>query len=166
MKIFPRLLPPLLMAGLLGGCGTAPAPREAAAMPDYPTRFLVNHNYQTVAPVVGCIYHEPFSQVWVDLQGPVIGPLPASEEPDSGGLANSYRTYEVIPAGTTIHILKVHPFYAYVDEGSTTEIAAVLASGPYRGKPVKFARLCQRVVTPSLPQGFLVRDPAFLKEAD
>lgn len=158
------VVPTVLCLGFWAACSAPPQP--ASAVPDYPTRFRENQTYRTVVPLVACIDHEPFSQLSVELQGPVDGPLPESEMPDSGGLANAYRSYEVFPAGTLIRILKVHPFYTYLDEGSTTEIAAVMASGPYRGKAVKLARICKRIVTPTLQQGFLVRDPVYLAPMD
>jgi hypothetical protein len=117
-----------------------------------------------VVPLVAGIDHEPFGHLSVELQGPPSGPLPESESLDSGGLASAFRTYEIVPAGTLVRVIQVHPFYAYLDEGATTEIKAQMESGPYKGKPVKLARICRRIVTPNLQQGFLVRDPAFLTE--
>ncbi|HZZ57556.1 MAG TPA: hypothetical protein VFE31_06975 [Opitutaceae bacterium] len=164
--LLPRLILPLLLVSLWAGCAGPPPAGNASAMPDYPTRFLPNETYRTAVPLVACVYHEPFGRIWLELQGPVSGPLPASEEPDSGGLDDTYRSFEIVPAGTLLRVLKIHPFYSYLDEGSTTELTAVMASGPYAGKPVKFARICTRVVTPRLPLGFLVRDPAYLRPAD
>jgi hypothetical protein len=87
--------------------------------------------------------------------------LPPPEKP---ALMSPYKTYEMLPVGTQIRVVKVHRFFAYMDVGSMELIDAKMASGPHQGTDVKIDAICKTVDSPTLDKGLLVRDRDILSE--
>jgi hypothetical protein len=127
-----KLVRLILLAGplVLNGCVSD---RDIANDPRYPSDFHENTVYYAKVPLTLAVYHGTFP-AFVKITG-VAGSdeLPPPEKP---GFMKPYATYEILPVGTPIRVVKIHRFYAYLDVGSSEIINAKMVSGPHQGTDV------------------------------
>lgn len=145
---------------MLSGCISD---RDVANDPKYPSDFKEDTVYYTRVPLVLAVYH----RVWpafTEITGVANSEssLPPNDKPHD---ISNYKTYELLPVGTQIRVVKIHRFYAYLDVGNMDFVDAKLVSGPHQGTDVKIDAICNIVDSPNIDTGGLkVRNRDILSE--
>jgi hypothetical protein len=137
---------------LLAGCVSD---RDIANDPRYPSDFRENTVYYTRVPLILAVYHGGWP-AFTEITG--VADSASAPPPEKPRLMSTYRTYEVLPVGTPIRVIRIHRFYAYLDVGSSANIDAKLASGPHQGVDVMIDSICKHVDSPTIDRGLLVRN--------
>lgn len=148
----------MVAVAALAGCVSD---RDIGNDAQYPSDFKENTIYYTEVPLVLAVYHGGFPAFTEIVGIPESDSLPPPEKPR---FLSTYKTYELLPAGSQIHVGRIHRFNATVDVGSMELIDAKLASGPHAGTDVQIDAICRRVESPTLGKGLLVRNRDILSE--
>jgi hypothetical protein len=134
--------------------------RDIANDSRYPSDFRENTVYYTKVPLLLAVDHGAWP-AFTEITGVAdSASLPPPEKPR---LMGTYKTFEILPVGTPIRVVRIHRFYA-MDVGSIAYIDAKLVSGAHKGVDVKIDAICQVVDSPTIDRGLLVRDRDLLSE--
>jgi hypothetical protein len=143
---------------ILTGCVSD---RDIANNPQYPSDFRENTIYYTRVPLVLGVVHRSFPAS-TEIEGVADSDTPPP--PDKPQSLSPYKTYELLPVGTPIRIVRIHRFYAYMDVGSSMIIDAKLLSGPHQGVDVNIDSICNKVDSPTIDKGLLIRNRDILSD--